>query len=71
MTLMCRPPFLLLQLTLDADDYDESATWWGDRLPVSSAIEEGQAANLIIGNFSHDIDIRYSITGGWGFLDGR
>lgn len=55
-------------VTLDADDYDESATWWEIVLPVNSVIEEGQAANLIIGNFSHDINIRYSITGGWGFL---
>lgn len=55
-------------LTLDADDYDETATWWEIVIPINSAVVAGQAVNLIIGDFSHDIDIRYSVTGGWGFL---
>jgi len=55
-------------LTLDADDYDEVAPWWEIVIPFNSSVTTGKCVNLIVGDFSHDIDIRYSITGGWGFL---
>lgn len=58
-------------ITLDADDYgfDETGGYWAEIvLPVNSAVVKDQCVNLIVGDFSHDIEFRYSITGGWGWL---